>query len=115
MQHASWKMVSGRLISTLFGHSGQIAMESIAGEDLRSIQHGPTRCEGRMESGGLPVDNTHLRAGRSYYSSGLGRAPMTISTPGRKWGGTDDLGSCQSYSPGGCPTACPICLGGCAL
>jgi hypothetical protein len=40
-----------------------------------------------MESGGLPVKNTCLRAGRSYYSSGLGCAPMTISTLGRKWGG----------------------------
>jgi hypothetical protein len=40
----------------------------------------------RMESGGLPVNNTHLRAGRSYYSLGLGRAPTTISTLGRKWG-----------------------------
>jgi hypothetical protein len=183
-----------------------------------------------MESGGLPVNNTCLRASRSYYSLGLGRVPTTISTPGRKWGdrrlrvlsellsrqlshrapnlswqlcaltryniwgltargiwlwlarptvlwcdgidrgrgsevdpmrsdvmrrsdgvrrapsrqyssarrqvllllgtrscandnkhsgkevgGTDDLGSCRSYSPGGCPTARPICLGGCAL
>jgi hypothetical protein len=39
-----------------------------------------------MESRGLPVKNTHLCAGRSYYSLGLSHAPMTISTPGRKWG-----------------------------
>jgi hypothetical protein len=40
----------------------------------------------RMESRGLPVKNTHLHAGRSYYSLGLSRALTTISTPGRKWG-----------------------------
>jgi hypothetical protein len=48
-----------------------------------AVQH---NAKVRMESGGLPVNNTCLRAGRSYYSSGLGCALTTISTLGRKWG-----------------------------
>jgi hypothetical protein len=68
-----------------------------------------------MKSRGVPVKKYSSVHQQVLLLLGTRLCANDNKHSGKEMGGTDDLGSCRSYSPGGCPTACPICLSDCVL